>query len=229
VADEPGSRGRSTGGRRAFVPVVPQPRVSLHADRRAGNADGTTCHGQAVWRQAHAPRDEPRGAFAWQPKSTPLVHGGRVFTFGISGILSAFDARDGRVAWRKDFKGQHAASSPEFGAAASPVAVADAIVLHVGGSKDGALTAFDPATGNVRWSWKGDGPAYATPIVATIGGTRQLITQSRSSVVAVDPASGTLLWQIPFTTPFDQNIITAVVHDGLVITGVVGNRRRRCA
>jgi hypothetical protein len=53
--------------------------------------------------------------------------------------------------------------------------------------------------------------------VATFGGTRQLITQSQSSVVAIDPSKGTLLWQIPFTTPYAQNI-TAVVHDGLVIT-----------
>ncbi len=202
-------------------PVVSGTRVFLFT--RIGEQEALTAYdlvtGKQIWRQAYdapyemnpAARSHGKG-----PKSTPLVHGGRVFTFGISGILSAFDARDGRVAWRKDFKGQHAASSPDFGAAASPIAAA-AIVLHVGGSKDGALTAFDPATGNVRWSWKGDGPAYATPIVATLVGTRQLITQSQSSLVAIDPAKGTLLWQVPFTTPFEQNIVTAVVHDGLVI------------
>ena len=36
------------------------------------------------------------------PKSTPAVAGGRVFTFGIGGILSAFDAATGRLAWRKE-------------------------------------------------------------------------------------------------------------------------------
>ena len=203
-------------------PVVSGTRVFLFT--RIGEQEALTAYdlatGKQVWRQAYdAPYEVNPAARAHGKgtKATPLVHGGRVFTFGIGGILSAFDARDGRIAWRKDFKGQHAASSPDFGAAASPVAVADAIVLHVGGSKDGALTAFDPATGNVRWSWKGDGPGYATPIVATLGGTKQLITQSQSSVVAIDPANGTLLWQIPFTTPFEQNIVTAVVHDGLVI------------
>ncbi len=203
-------------------PVVSGTRVFLFT--RIGEQEALTAYdlatGKQAWRQAYdAPYDLNPAARSHGkgPKSTPLVHGGRVFTFGISGILSAFDARDGRLAWRKDFKGQHAATSPEFGAAASPIAAADAIVLHIGGSKDGALTAFDPATGTARWSWKGDGPAYATPIVATLGGTRQLITQSQSSVVALDPAKGTLLWQIPFSTPFEQNIVTAVVHEGLVI------------
>ena len=37
------------------------------------------------------------------PKSTPVVAGGRVFTFGIGGVLSSFDAASGRLAWRKDF------------------------------------------------------------------------------------------------------------------------------
>lgn len=203
-------------------PVVSGNRVLLFT--RIGEQEALTAYdlatGKQIWRQAYdapyemnpAARSHGKG-----PKSTPLVHGGRVFTFGISGILSAFDARDGRLVWRKDFKGQHASTSPEFGAAASPIAVDGAVVLHVGGSKDGALAAFDPATGAARWSWKGDGPAYATPIVATLGGTRQLITQSQSSVVALDPARGTLLWQIPFTTPYEQNIVTAVVHDGLVV------------
>ncbi len=203
-------------------PVVSGTRVFLFT--RIGEQEALTAYdlatGKQVWRQAYdAPYDMNPAARSHGkgPKSTPVVHSGRVFTFGISGILSAFDARDGRLAWRKDFKGQHAAMSPDFGAAASPVVAASAIVLHVGGSKDGALTAFDPATGVVRWSWKGDGPAYATPIIATLGGTRQLITQSQSSVVALDPAKGTLLWQIPFSTPFEQNIVTAVVHEDLVI------------
>ena len=32
------------------------------------------------------------------------------------------------------------------------------MILHVGGHNDGALTAFDPATGAVKWTWTGDGP-----------------------------------------------------------------------
>jgi len=203
-------------------PVVSGARVFLFS--RVGEQEALTAYdltgGKQIWRQAYdapyemnpAARGHGKG-----PKGTPLIHGGRVFTFGISGILSAFNAADGKVVWRKDFKGQHPVTSPDFGAAVSPIAVGDAIVVHVGGPKDGAITAFDAATGAARWSWKGDGPGYATPIVATFGGTRQLITQSQSNVVGIDAAKGVLLWQIPFTTSYDQNIITAVVSGALMI------------
>src|SRR5262245_28933263 len=36
------------------------------------------------------------------PKSTPVASGGRLFTLGISGILSCYDAATGRVVWRHD-------------------------------------------------------------------------------------------------------------------------------
>ena len=82
------------------------------------------------------------------------------------------------------------------------------VILHVGGDKEGALTAFDPATGAVKWSWTGDGPAYGSPIVAEIAGTRQVIVFSRDNLVGVDASNGQLLWQTPFRSRATTNAIT---------------------
>ena len=151
------------------------------------------------------------------PKSTPLVSGGRVFTFGISGTLSCLDAATGRVVWQKEVAPQFKTTSPLFGVAASPILEGGLVIVHVGGHDDGALTAFDPATGAIRWTLKGDGPAYASPVVAEIGGTRQLVTQTQTRVIGVDPAKGALLWSLPFTTDYDQNTITPLVFGDLVV------------
>jgi outer membrane protein assembly factor BamB len=154
------------------------------------------------------------------PKSTPLVSGGRVYTFGISGILSCFEAETGRAVWRKDFQGRFKSTSPLYGAAASPVLEGGFLVVHIGGHDDGALTAFDPATGAERWALKGDGPGYASPVVADLAGTRQLVTETQTRVVGVDPARGLLLWSVPFTTAYDQNAVTPlVVGDAVVFSG----------
>ena len=51
----------------------------------------------------------------------------------------------------------------------------------------------------------------------------QVITQSQRHIVSVDVSNGRLLWQIPFTTDFDQNIVTPVVVDDLLIYS--GNQR----
>lgn len=154
------------------------------------------------------------------PKSTPLVAGGRVYTLGISGVLSAHDANTGTVAWRKTFTGT-LAGPPDFGASTSPVMEDGKLIVHVGTINSGALTAFDPATGKELWTWTGDGPGYATPIAVTLGGTRQLITQTQKAIVAVSPADGKLLWRIPFTTPYEQNIVTPLaVGDRIVLSGI---------
>ena len=81
----------------------------------------------------------------------------------------------------------------------------------------GIVTAFDASNGSVKWSWNGDGPSYASPIVADIAGVRQVITLTQDNVVGVSAADGRLLWRRPFKTEFTQNIITPVLIGNTVI------------
>jgi outer membrane protein assembly factor BamB len=203
-------------------PVVAGGRVFTFA-RQGGNEVASALElatGKVVWTQSHPAPYTVNPAAAGHgpgPKSTPVVQGGKVYTLGIGGILSAFDAATGRVLWRKDFKGQFKDAAPIYGTAMSPAVVDGLLIVHVGGEDDGALTAFDAATGAVRWSWKGDGPGYASPVVATIGGARQVITQTQKQLVGVALADGALRWSLPFRTPYDQNAVTPVVSGDVVI------------
>ncbi|HEX6973315.1 MAG TPA: PQQ-binding-like beta-propeller repeat protein, partial [Vicinamibacterales bacterium] len=111
---------------------------------------------------------------------------------------------------------------PEYGTATSPLinlSHGTSVIVHVGGYENGALTSFDAATGKPRWKWTGDGPAYGSPILATFGGVRQVITQTQKFLAGVDASNGTLLWSMPFTTDFDQNAFTPVVFRDLLING----------
>lgn len=156
------------------------------------------------------------------PRSTPLYAGGRLYTLGVTGVLSCLDANTGIVVWRKDFRQEHRQTTPEFGAAMSPVIENGLVIAHVGGKDDGELAAFDAKTGAVRWRWAEDGPAYSSPVVATLGGVRQVVTQTQKRCVGLDAVSGKLLWSLPFTTPYDQNSVTPVVvgSDMLVFAGL---------
>ena len=180
--------------------------------------------GKRVWRQSYpAPysMNSAASAHGKGPKSTPVVAGGRVFTFGISGILSCFDAASGRLAWRKELGSQFGDTSPLYGVALSPVVDGGSVIVHVGGPGQGALTAVDAATGAVRWAWKGDGPAYASPVVAEIGGSRQVVAFTESFLVGVSAARGELLWKIPFTTSWVQNAVTPIVDgDSVIYSGL---------
>ena len=155
------------------------------------------------------------------PKSTPVISGGKLYTLSINGVLSSFDAQTGKLRWRKDFSKDFKATSPLYGTAMSPLVVDDLVVAHVGGDSGGMLAAFNADTGEMKWSWKGDGPGYASPIVVDIGGARQIVTQSEKNLIAVSAATGELLWQIPFTTDYDQNIVTPVAYkDTIIFSGL---------
>ena len=91
------------------------------------------------------------------------------------------------------------------------------MIAHLGGHDNGALMAFDAASGEVLWRWAEDGPGYASPVVASFDGVSQVITQTQSFCVGLDRNSGRLLWKIPFTTPYDQNVITPVLSGDTVI------------
>ncbi len=151
------------------------------------------------------------------PKATPVVADGRLFTLGITGVLSAWDAASGRLLWRRSFEKAHRTTAPDFGTAASPVVDGERLIAFVGGNADGELAAFDVKTGTTLWAWKGDGPAYASPVLATWDGVRQVVTQSQNALVAVAADSGALLWKTELKTPYEQNSVTPIVGDGLVV------------
>lgn len=202
-------------------PVIAGDRVYIFA--RENDQEVMRClslaDGKVVWQNAYAaPYRMNLAAYSHGkgPKATPAVVDGRVFALGINGHVSAWNAATGAVLWRNDSR-EFKSPSPAFGAAASPIVDGGRMILHVGGKNSGALTAFDAATGKVQWKWDGDGPAYSSPVIATFGGIRQLITQSQQHCVAVSPDDGRLLWKIPFTTSYEQNIVTPVPAGELVI------------
>ena len=82
---------------------------------------------------------------------------------------------------------------------------------------DGALRAFDAETGATRWSWAEDGPGYTSPIIVTIDGVKQLITQSQRFSLGFDPDTGKVLWQVPYATAWDQNSITPIAYGNLIV------------
>jgi outer membrane protein assembly factor BamB len=87
------------------------------------------------------------------------------------------------------------------------------VIVHVGGHNNGALTAFDARTGDAKWAWTGDGPAYGSPIVVDLGGTRQVITTTQENLVGVNAATGELLWKRPHSVRATRNAVTPIVHN----------------
>jgi outer membrane protein assembly factor BamB len=176
--------------------------------------------GKELWQHGYAAPYQVNPVAATHgkgPKSTPAVADGRVFTLGISGIVTAWDAQSGKTLWQREFSKQFPQTSPLYGAAMSPAIAGDKCIVHVGGHDKGALLALAVKTGETLWSWNDDGPGYASPLVVTLDGVPQVITQSQKACIGVGLEKGELLWRIPFTTEYDQNSVTPLEYEGSVI------------
>ena len=178
--------------------------------------------GKVIWRTSYPVPFDMNPATSKHgpgPKSTPAFADNRLFTLGMTGLVTAFDATTGRQIW------QHPAPpiQPRFHTAMSPIVEGDRVIVHIGGDNDGALTAFDVATGDVRWSWNGDGPAYGSPMVFDLGGTRQVVTFTQKNFVGVSLATGELLWRRPFVTPSETTAQTPILYNDMVIEAGRGN------
>jgi len=51
------------------------------------------------------------------PRATPTIDGGRVYTFGVNGVLTALDLASGRLLFEKDVLAENGARRPEHGIA----------------------------------------------------------------------------------------------------------------
>jgi outer membrane protein assembly factor BamB len=172
--------------------------------------------GKELWRSGYPATFEMVKATARHgagPKSTPTFAGGRLFSLGMTNIVTAFDAATGKQLWQKPAT----QAQPLYHTAMSPIVDGNLVVVHVGGPGDAALTAFDVATGSVRWTWTGDSPAYGSPIVVDVAGTRQLMTFTHESLIGVNIASGELLWRRPFKTPSNTTSQTPIVFRDTII------------
>ncbi len=204
------------------TPVVVGERIYLHT--RRGESEVVQAlnlrSGKLLWQDSYpvdytmnpAARGHGKG-----PKSTPVVAAGRLYTLGITGVLSAYDIARGRLLWRRDFGERFRAKAPLYGTSMSPVIEQGMVVIHAGGNDLGGIVALDAVSGRERWAWTGDGPGYASPIVREIAGKRQLITQTQKFIVGIWIDNGALLWKIPFETDYVQNIVTPVAWNDLLI------------
>jgi outer membrane protein assembly factor BamB len=207
-------------------PVVSKDRAWIHT--RKGEEEAVSCldlkTGKILWSRSYTvafTKNQYATEMGKGPHSTPVLYGGKLYTLGVTAILSCFDAATGELKWRKEF-GAPNTSKMFCGTAFSPVVDRGNLIVYVGDDiKGGSMFALDPATGLERWKWAGEGPGYASPIVVEIEGARQIVTMTDKSVIGVESGTGKLLWRMPWPDEWNENIVTPIPYKNtLIFSGV---------
>jgi outer membrane protein assembly factor BamB len=149
--------------------------------------------GRAVWTHAYeAAFDTTVGGSG--PRATPAIAGGRVYSLGALGHLTALDLDDGSLLWSVNVVEAHGAEVPEWGVAGSPLVVGDLVIVQPGWSSEVSLAAYRRDDGTLAWTAGGHRGSFSSPYYAEVAGRPQVVIVNQESVDAYDPETGEELW-----------------------------------
>ncbi len=152
------------------------------------------------------------GSYAIGPRATPTVDGDRVYALGAKGNLVCLNAKSGMVLWSRNFVQEYKSNVPVWGTVGSPLIDGNHVIAVVGGENNSKVVAFDKMTGKEVWRAldANSEPGYASPILISAGGKRQLIIWHATALVSLNPADGEIYWQQPFNAQMGLAVATPV-------------------
>jgi outer membrane protein assembly factor BamB len=139
------------------------------------------------------------------PRATPTWHDGNVYALGGAGELRALEAASGTVLWRTNILDDAGASNLQWGMSAAPLVVDNAVVVLPGGSNGNSVVAYDRTTGKRAWSALDDAASYASPMLVTLAGVRQILVFTATRLVSLAADTHAVLWEFPWATQYGVN------------------------
>lgn len=217
------------------MPTVAQGRL-FHFDRHGGVARLTcfdSATGEEIWRSEYVASYEDSYDFSNGPRASPLVHDGRVYTFGAEGRLRCHRSLDGKLLWEVDTAARFGVVQNFFGVGSSPVIEGNLLIAQIGGSprdspsilsgelkgNGSGLVAFNRLTGKVIYQISNELASYSSPRLATISGRRWGLVLTRGGLLGFEPSRG----QVDFFFPWRArrletvNAATPVIVDDTVL------------
>lgn len=175
--------------------------------------------GKRLWTQICA-RGAFKGLYGDGPRGTPIVDNGKVYTFGITGILTCLNAEDGAQLWEVNTLKQYQAGNLLFGVSGSPLIEGGRVLVNVGG-KGASIVAFDKNSGKEAWKTLDHKASYSSPIAIGQGDQRQLVFLTAKGLVALAPNDGTVVWQFPYEDKISESSTTPVlIGDTLLASSI---------
>ena len=176
--------------------------------------------GEEIWSHTYECKYEKVG-YPDGPRAAVAINDGRAYSLGAMGHLFCFDAAKGKVLWSKNLKIEYKIRMPIWGIAAAPLVENGLVIVQIGGKDNACLVAFDKVTGQEKWRALNDRASYSAPIIIEQAGKRVLVCWTGDSVAGLDPLTGKLYWQHPFTpSKMVLNIATPVFENGyLFVSG----------
>jgi outer membrane protein assembly factor BamB len=227
--DQPKAIWRAKVGPGFSSPVVAASRVFIHARVPGKEQEEVIAFdvndGKEIWRTAY---DRPayNSVLNTGPQATPTVAGNRIYTFGITGMLSCFTADSGKQLWQVDAFKTLKANLPRFGVCCSPLVVGNRVVVAVGG-KGHSVAAFDTESGEIHWQTLDEPASTSSPVLfastAKAGKVPDIVFMTTLRVIGLNPLDGSITWEFPLPFQPSGTSPTPLVAGDLIVTSTMTN------
>jgi outer membrane protein assembly factor BamB len=150
------------------------------------------------------------------PRATPAItDDGYVYSMGAEGMLVCLDGKTGREKWSVDVVKDNSAKVVMWGMTSSPLIVGDLVIVNAGVDPENnaarALVAYRRSDGAFVWGAGKNRAGYSSPQKVRLAGRDQVLLFNAGGLAGYDPKTGEELWQYPFVTGMDMNIIQPLV------------------
>ncbi len=179
--------------------------------------------GKELWTVAYTTPQQME--FTNVPRATPVIQGQFVYLLGAFGDLHCVNLCNHEIVWRRNIIRDFGAKLPTWGTCSTPLVVGDCLIVNPGAA-DASLVALDLCTGKVIWKTPGPPAAYASLIVGTFGGVRQIVGYDAKSLGGWDPNTGQRLWTLVPDKKGDYNVPTPVNVEGRLLVATENNGTR---
>lgn len=147
------------------------------------------------------------------PRASVVIDNKKAYSLGTMGHLYCFNAENGNVLWKRDLNIEYEINMPIWGIAATPLVDNEKIIVHVSGSKNACVVAFNKNTGEEIWRNLDDRAGYSAPIIIEKNGVRILVNWTEHSLSGLNPETGELYWRFPWKTGSGMSIATPVLYN----------------
>ncbi len=154
--------------------------------------------GKQRWRDSY-PRAKYRSQLGTGPRATPTVADGKLVTYGITGVLTCYEARSGARLWQTNPYESNKLTLPRFGVCSSPILTGGRAVVLVGGAGF-AVAAYELKDGKLAWKALDEPAGSATPTVlppSSPGAEEQIVAQTTLRLAGLNSKDGKTRWEQP--------------------------------
>ena len=183
-------------------------------------------NGDRNWQFTYQTKFEDRYGYNNGPRSSPVIDGDRVYTYGAESKLHCLNLKTGEVIWKRDIAAEFKVPQDFFGTANTPLIEGKLLIVTVGAPGGPTVVGFDKLTGKTLWgAGKEWGPSYASPVPATIHGKRRIFVLAggeskppTGGLLSIDPANGNVDFSFPWRSKSYEsvNASSPVVVDNFV-------------